>query len=223
MKLLFIYPAKAYLLDAPRINPEAVTIEGVKLFKYTGYNVYATVSKPVVRAAYNEAEGSNHYFIELAEGILSPFSRADNDEHMAERIAYSGAEQIQAIINNAKEVLADIPAYEAKQCKIIAEQKAARELQEAENKAKALAIELEAKEAHKNALESALQDFKSGDMIKADYFEELCKQYGVKMPMQTVGALRRSVSKVGASNMQVYGKSRPWGVLEAAKELRAVI
>jgi len=223
MQILFIYPAKAYLLDAPRIKPEQVTIEGVKLYKFSGFNVYATASKPIVRAAYNEAEGSNHYFIELAEGIIAPFTHADNDEHIAEKIRYHNAEQIQAIINNAKEVLADMTGYEARQCKLIAEQKAARELQEAEKKARALVIEAEAKQAHNDALEAALNEFKAGNHIKAEYFEELCKQHGVKLPIQTVGALRRSVSTVSADNMRVCGNSRPWNVLKAAKELRAAI
>jgi len=222
MKILFIYPAKAYLLDAPRVKPVQVTIEGLNLYKFNGLNVYATASKPIVRAAYNEAEGSNHYFIELAEGIIAPFTHADNDEHIAEKIRAFG-ERIAEIITNAKLVLTDIAGYEEEQRKVIAEKKAAREREEEEKRARALVIEAEAKQAHNNTLEAALNEFKAGNMIKAEHFEELCKQHGVKMPMQTIGALRRSVSAVAPERMRLLGNSKPWGVLQAAKELRAAV
>ena len=108
--------------------------------------------------------------------------------------------------------------YEQKAAETRAKAKAEREERDKDEAERKAARAKAAREAYENTL----NNFKNNlGVVIWDTFEEACKEYGVKIPIKTIGYGRKNVISVSQTGLTVRGKCHNSPVLWAAiKELK---
>ena len=163
------------------------------------------------------------YFVWIKDDIYCRVGSAINDDAMRARIDNMPADIVVNSINQAKEVLSDMPAYEAQQAKAIAEKREIKRLSDIELENKRIALEKALREKALEEERLGVIKFMAGDMIPYPVFERLCNANAIVMPIQTLGAARKHVTEVGNGKMRVNKGSSPQGVHRAASALFEVL
>jgi hypothetical protein len=223
MKILHVYPAGASITDPPRIKHESVTVSGIQFYVFRAANVYLDGQTLGIRYGASDADT---YFIEVQPGLITRAGSCKGDQQFAERlqsVAQFGPtagknvlETIPAFLESQRAIAADVDGYSAK-CKAdIAARRAEREIDNARVKAER---EERERKARIDRIERTTREFLAGESLDFSEFEELCDLHGIRMPIQTLGSARKSVSAVTRSSMTVRKGKDPQGVLVAALAL----
>lgn len=209
MKLFFVYPAKAFLTPFPKRAHRELAHNGARFVVFDNVHVYG--ASDGTGAKWSKEEG-NTYFIEIEPGIFARAGSANNDAHFIQKLGTIDAPGLNKYREEQRLILGDMPYYEQKKLEAIREREEKRKMELAKREAERLN-----EESRLNKL--AKDTFIGGGRVSFGRFEALCKEYGIEMPIQTIGAARKSVKEIGHGSMAVIGKSRPDDALRAAREL----
>lgn len=209
MKLFFVHHAIAFTTDLPRLTYRLAAFRGHEFLIYDGHKVWgeADTRKP----RYCAASGS-YYFLRLTDSVFVLAGHGTDDDNFNSRIDPA---KLATYVSERLLILTDPEGYSLRAKAAIAE--ASRQRIEADRERR----EAEA-EQERIALESARVAFRSGQAIDLTRFEQLCREYGVSIPIRTIGSARKSVQWIKHDSMSLRGKSRP-NLLPYATELYAVL
>ena len=217
--ILFTTKTAAHVAPAQRQATRELTARGYKVLVWDSITLQ---HEPDAGSARALRATTNSYYIEISPSVYYLSALAPDDEYFMKAINGCSDVVLKGIIDDARAILADIDGYTARKAAEIEAAKQARAEAEkvaAEESQKRWAADYKARAARK---ESDLAAFRSGRAIPWGSFEDLCEDHGVKMPIQTIGAGRKSVKNISALSMTVCGKSRPTLALEAARKLHAI-
>ncbi len=226
MKFAFIFPAKVIFAER-NITGRPVTIAGRALIAFDELNVYySTKQNRIVTEA---KEGLTAYFAELSGHYLQIFSRSrlsmdseTNDERAEKSLSGYDQESLNSQLANWADSILNPDKYETAQAirrETIARERAERDAIQAETSARRAET---AAASHKAFMEKAYADFMAGEMISWDHFEELCKDHGVTLPINAIGAGRKHISGIGQMTVRISKKCKmQWYVY--SKQLTAVL
>lgn len=226
-----ITPAKVYSFDRSEKPKTNFEVYGFKFDVFAGNIWYDTKKQKSV------IDNQEEYFtisfltdfgyirIESLSFYNKP-SEEEFNEKLKDKIGYFeklSKEQIADFINAKIEILKDVSKYESEQAIAITERKKQREIEALEKEqAEKEKARLKAIEEEKELLQSEI-NFKENRAISVYHFELLCKKYGIKMAISTIGAIRRCYKTIGFSGGTITKKTNCEKHWTAAKELYKIL
>lgn len=215
MKLFFVYPAKAYLCDMPRIKPRRFSIGNDDYLAFDGYNLFAGTIEGDSRTLFSMDKDKTRYFMQIAPEVYSPvgsMQSCPNDSYFKNRMKMITDESKKEQVNKYLVILADMVGYAKSKQEEITAHKQERAVRESEAKLREI---LKQEQKH----DEARQKFKAGEAIGFGDFENLCVEYGVELPIQTIGSGRKCITWIKHGSMGLRGKGRPDKALLCAARL----
>lgn len=213
-KFAFFFPAKIVFAES---NVELTPLQFQDETFYLGpigKNIYFSTEKGRIVVAQN-GDDMRQIFVKIGEHFCNLVNtREDNVESWLDY-------KMQAIkeLRPKWENQVNNPAlYEEEAAKLREKAKAEREERDRDEAERKAARAKAAREAYENTL----NNFKNNlGVVIWDTFEEACKEYGVKIPIKTIGYGRKNVISVSQTGLTMRGKCHNSPVLWAAiRELK---
>ncbi len=211
MEYFYIYPAKVYAVEKPT-RPNMPDLNGPFEFEAHGYKWqyclggYSYFDTAKGRAVWKNCE-SDHGDYWLIDGEKAiKFTQSHNHENFLLRLTLAQeAGSLEPLIESMRAAVLNPAQYEESQriererVKLIAQaEDKARELKRAKEKE-------EAEKLYRELLTAAKDDFLQGRLIGWEYFEALCREYGIAIHMRTMGMARKKCSEIGLTSARIAG------------------
>jgi hypothetical protein len=200
---VFILPLAIIESMSPR-KPEFVgTFSGRQIIVFNSRYMYANTETGTVRSTDNFL---HHYFIELYEDKYIGIAQTHHNGEEFMSLLATKKEQLTEMLEKAQWSYENQEAHYKEQRLILENKKIAREI---ELREKELKEELQKKKDEQLLAElllAAKDDFLKDVPISFHYFEDLCKQNNIKIPIATLGMARKKVINLSVSQAKTWGK-----------------
>lgn len=212
-QLMFIYPAKSMLTEFPRLKARPLEIDGKTYIAFDHANVF--VNSETGKVAYSKESGDTTYFIRVKGNVYARCGMVGycvNNVYFKNRLKALAPDVAEKSIEKALDILSDMDGWNRARKDEISASAQDRASKHAQAKQKE-------EEKRQKLHDDARYAFKRGDAIQFGDFENLCAEYGVDLPIQTIGAGRKAITWIKHGSMGIRGKSSPDKALLCAARL----